>query len=217
MLVPPGGCGAVIFIFWSRDNPVKYTDPDGKLIGDITNREKQYAREILGDFGSMVVQGTKVFMIPGERSASTPLFHFRQLWLSSDIFESPLNTGEGQNKFIHELFHQIQYSFRPGPMLLGDSAFEDLIGERVDELNGIAVYAAGNFRKTDLNIYNSLKDMPFLESQAQMVGDFAELYSHAKAGNKLNDNQAKAIKQMAKILTNSGIRSEAIKWVDKNF
>jgi hypothetical protein len=31
MLAPPGGCGAVIFIFWSRNNPVKYTDPDGRI------------------------------------------------------------------------------------------------------------------------------------------------------------------------------------------
>jgi hypothetical protein len=30
MAVPPRGCGAVIFIVWSRDNPVKYTDPDGR-------------------------------------------------------------------------------------------------------------------------------------------------------------------------------------------
>jgi hypothetical protein len=30
MAASPGGCGAVIFIFWSRDNSVKYTDPDGK-------------------------------------------------------------------------------------------------------------------------------------------------------------------------------------------
>jgi hypothetical protein len=29
MPVPPVGCGAVIFIVWSWDNPVKYTDPDG--------------------------------------------------------------------------------------------------------------------------------------------------------------------------------------------
>jgi hypothetical protein len=26
----PGGCGAVILIFWSGNNPVKYTDPDGR-------------------------------------------------------------------------------------------------------------------------------------------------------------------------------------------
>jgi hypothetical protein len=32
MPVPPGGCGAVIFIFWSRNNPVKYTDPDGRAL-----------------------------------------------------------------------------------------------------------------------------------------------------------------------------------------
>jgi hypothetical protein len=33
MPVPPVGCGAVIFIVWSWDNPVKYTDPNGKFFG----------------------------------------------------------------------------------------------------------------------------------------------------------------------------------------
>jgi hypothetical protein len=27
----PEGCGVIIFIFWPRDNPVKYTDPDGRI------------------------------------------------------------------------------------------------------------------------------------------------------------------------------------------
>jgi hypothetical protein len=30
MPVSPRGYRAIIFIFWSRDNPIKYTDPDGK-------------------------------------------------------------------------------------------------------------------------------------------------------------------------------------------
>jgi GTPase len=30
MPVPPGDCRAIIFIVWSRDNSVKYTDPDGR-------------------------------------------------------------------------------------------------------------------------------------------------------------------------------------------
>jgi hypothetical protein len=46
------GCGAVIFIFWSGNNPVKYTDPDGKnpwpfefsfdLVTDIVNFFSQF-------------------------------------------------------------------------------------------------------------------------------------------------------------------------------
>jgi hypothetical protein len=31
MAASPGGCGAVILIFWSGNNPVKYIDPDGRF------------------------------------------------------------------------------------------------------------------------------------------------------------------------------------------
>jgi hypothetical protein len=37
MAASPGGCGAVIFIFWSGNNPVKYTDPDGGELNDFKN------------------------------------------------------------------------------------------------------------------------------------------------------------------------------------
>jgi hypothetical protein len=30
----PGRSGVIIFIFISRENPVKYTDPDGRAAGD---------------------------------------------------------------------------------------------------------------------------------------------------------------------------------------
>lgn len=58
--------------------------------------------------------------------------------------------------------------------------------------------------------------MPYYEAQAQMVGDFAELYSKAKAGEVLNGMQKKALKDAATILSNSGFESEAITWVKEN-
>jgi hypothetical protein len=42
MAASPGGCGAVIFIFWSGNNPVKYTDPDGMLTFDSSMTEDDF-------------------------------------------------------------------------------------------------------------------------------------------------------------------------------
>ena len=49
-----------------------------------------------------------------------------------------------------------------------------------------------------------------------MVGDFAELYSRAKNGEILSENQINGLKNSAIILSNSGFKSEAIKWVNEN-
>jgi hypothetical protein len=43
MPASPGGHRVVIFIFWPRDNPVKYTDPDGKADVKPTTRMGQRA------------------------------------------------------------------------------------------------------------------------------------------------------------------------------
>lgn len=58
--------------------------------------------------------------------------------------------------------------------------------------------------------------MPYYESQAQMVGTFAELYSKVKNGFTLPGAELKALKESARILSNSGFESEAIKWVIEN-
>ena len=65
----------------------------------------------------------------------------------------------------------------------------------------------------DLSQYNTLSDFPYLESQAEMVGDFAFFYYQERYGIGVENNDKKRIKQMAKILKNSGYKSEAIKWV----
>ena len=52
-----------------------------------------------------------------------------------------------------------------------------------------------------------------LESQAEMVGDFAFFYYQERYGIGVENNDKKRMKQMAEILKNSGYKSEAIKWV----
>jgi hypothetical protein len=47
MAVPPRGCGAVIFIVWSRDNPVKYTDLDGKADRSFIDGIKYFGRSVM--------------------------------------------------------------------------------------------------------------------------------------------------------------------------
>ena len=64
----------------------------------------------------------------------------------------------------------------------------------------------------------SLSDLSFYESQAQLVGDFAEYYyaerysSGVKYAWQKND-----MKKMAEILNNSGYKTEAINWVLENY
>jgi hypothetical protein len=59
MPVPPG---AVIFIFWPRDNPVKYTDPDG--------REKRKPGLLLGMSAHLDIQHALI----KEYKGSSPLY-----------------------------------------------------------------------------------------------------------------------------------------------
>ena len=64
----------------------------------------------------------------------------------------------------------------------------------------------------------SLSDLSFYESQAQLVGDFAEYYyaerysSGVKYAWQKND-----MKKMAEILNNSGYKTEAVNWVLENY
>lgn len=65
----------------------------------------------------------------------------------------------------------------------------------------------------ELSQYNSLSDFPYLESQAEMVGDFAYFYYQERYGIGIENEQKVNMKRMAEILKNSGYKSEAIKWV----
>ena len=113
----------------------------------------------------------------------------------------------------------MQYLFESGGSTLvnGPSAFQTLLFEQgLYSLRNIDVYSYGDYREIDLSLYDTLSDIPYYEAQAQMVGDFAELYSSAKDGKYLTDKQKAALKEAARILSNSGFDSEAIKWVQTN-
>ena len=64
--------------------------------------------------------------------------------------------------------------------------------------------------------YNKLSDIPYLEEQAKLVGIYAALYTKFRRGDKISDEARAALKDMNRILINSGIESEATKWVSEN-
>ena len=93
------------------------------------------------------------------------------------------------------------------------SAWDRLaIDERLIEQMGVDVYNSGDYEKTDISRYNSLNDIYYLESQAQLVGKYAELYYKAKNNLALTSTEKNALIEMNRILINSGINSEATRW-----
>ena len=202
---------------YAANNPVHYIDPDGRR--NLSYEEYSFIREILGNIGTTAISNATIINSPSGRSASTHLFYSGQIWLSNDIYYNPLGSYDGKNTLIHEAFHQVQYLFNPGGCTLvnGPSAFDYLLCEQYLYTSGkVDVYSFGDYRITDLSQYTTLDDIEYYESQAQMVGDFAELYSLAKDGRKLSEKQSKALKDAATILSNSGFKSEAIEWVKEN-
>ena len=86
----------------------------------------------------------------------------------------------------------------------------------IDEFMGIVSDKKGKgfvYNYGELSQYNSLSDFPYLESQAEMVGDFAYFYYQERYGIGIENEQKVNMKRMAEILKNSGYKSEAIKWV----
>lgn len=61
--------------------------------------------------------------------------------------------------------------------------------------------------------YHSLSDLPYLEAQAQFVGEYGSNYYGARYNNKEFDKTY--LKQMANIMSNSGYGdTEAVKWIE---
>ena len=65
--------------------------------------------------------------------------------------------------------------------------------------------------------YKTLSDFPYLESQAEMIGDFSKLYYDARYGKGIKESDIGLFKRMAEIIKNSGYNSEAVKWVSENY
>jgi murein DD-endopeptidase MepM/ murein hydrolase activator NlpD len=49
----PGGRGAFLFIVWSRDNPVKYTDPDGRDTNPIKSGKSAPGYKVQTKYGEV--------------------------------------------------------------------------------------------------------------------------------------------------------------------
>ena len=218
---------------YAGNNPVRYIDPDGRVGKDY--REPTFVNEVLGKKGLDVYTSSIYVMLPSEfRSASWDILG-GLVFLSSDIFYNPMASSDGRNTLIHELYHQIQYSEDkyclkiclknktdiPLPCNLtikwNEGAFSKLIGEfnlnKEMEKNGIKNYT---YNYGNLSKINKLSDLVFLESQAQLVGDFAQYYYDHRYSGDTSFNKTD-LKRMAEILKNSGYDTEAVRWVLENY
>ena len=218
---------------YAGNNPIKYVDPDGRLF--FNKFEAQFVKEVLGNKG-LDVYYTSVY-IPlsiEDRSASLP-FAQGIVCYDTDTFCDPI--GNDPNTFIHELFHQIQYDFLPisfvslikelllnkqmenvgkkiGVKLVENTGNSNMSYKLVDIYDGKTLINYTYQYDESLESYNSLRDLPFYEAQAQFVGDFAEDYYNARYGGGLDIESAALLKRKAEIMSNSGFRNtEAVKWI----
>ena len=194
-------------------------DPDGRR--DLTVEEIDFIYEILGNDGLAVTDNLSVKMAPKDRAGSM-IWH--TIYLERSVYVDSLKTSRGKNDLIHETFHQVQFMFNSAipsiiPLVgIGESAWDKLGMEQLLFATGFDVYSFGDYRDYDISIYSCLNDIPFLEAQAQLVGNYAQLYDNAKNGIKLSEKEKKALKKSAEILNNSGFEeSESVKWVLENY
>ncbi|WP_253687454.1 MULTISPECIES: RHS repeat-associated core domain-containing protein [unclassified Treponema] len=204
---------------YAGNNPVKYTDPDGRKSRSISSNELSYIEEILGTIGKNINNNVTIKSSPINGSASLA---WKTIYLDKEIFNNPLASDHGKKTLIHEAFHQVQYFFDsagagiiPLPKLFPSAWDRLVINERIYSLFS-DVYKSGDYELTDISKYNKLSDIPYLEGQAQLVGIYAALYTKFRRGDKMSDKDRAALKDMNRILINSGITSEATKWVSEN-
>jgi hypothetical protein len=167
----PGRGVTVIFIFFSRNNPVKFTDPDGKellLTRSINREEAALVKRILGVGAFFRNIKINIFdNLSQGRSASLPGGNI----LLDKVVTPTTATAANKGVFMHEFYHQIQYIKAPL------TAWNQLEDELAIDFTGMDdPYSYGSYIATDLSRYNRITDIPYLEGQAQLVEDFTVLF-----------------------------------------
>ena len=227
---------------YAGNNPVRYTDPDGKILNSVF--ELQFVKEVLGNDGLFAYLSAFRIKLSGkDRSGSFPI-SIGLILYSEDIYNDPMNSGDkGRNTFIHEIFHQMQYDtditafphlikeyflnedIEKNGLFLGYDYVEsnNFVGFSINKVydgNPVINYVYGYDIK-NLSKYNTLSDLPFYEAQAQLVGDFAELYYTARYGGGFDiytaPEKSTIIKEQARIMQKSNYNTEAVQWVLENF
>ena len=151
-----------------------------------TIQECNFLNATLGKFAGDILSTTTISRVPFNMGRSASVI-WKTIYIADDYFVNPLGNADGAEILAHETWHQVQYiANRAGAGLiplpkLYPSAWDRLaIDERLIEQMGVDVYNPGDYEKTDISRYNSLNDIYYLESQAQLVGKYAKLYYKAK-------------------------------------
>ncbi len=239
------GCGGAYnpvnmsLYHYAGNNPVKYTDPDGR--SDYERKEKpqfvkktehaEFLQFLLGDAGSKAYWNASIFTTSGDRSGS---FIGDIIFYEESVVINPFENRKTVNTFVHEIWHQVQYD--TDPKIFSKLVDEFVLNERVGKFGlkpDIKFYdtnsiMGGSFSITPVGpikgftyIYNeytlsdlmTLSDLPYYEAQAQFVGDFGSLVYEGYYNNGLDKHQKDLLKQMATIMKNSGYDTGAVKWV----
>ncbi|MEM5948949.1 RHS repeat-associated core domain-containing protein [Spirochaetia bacterium 38H-sp] len=147
---------------YAGNNPVKYIDPDGRriLIAD----ELALISHVIGFDASHVYINDSV----KGRAYSLP-------WNYIGINPNPMGSIWGKSLLVHEAFHQQQYSENI-------FCFFVLVGEQILYKLGVDVYDYNQleFISGKLTI-KTLRDIHYLEAQAQFVQDFTKFYLEYKS------------------------------------
>ena len=136
-------------------------------------------------------------------------------YVGIEIKKPSVSVKKSWNSFgisVHKGYIKPYVGWSPSIGVFPSLAYEFVI----DEFMGIVSEHKGKgyvYKYGDLSQYNTLSDFPYLESQAEMVGDFAYFYYQERYGIGIENEQKVNMKRMAEILKNSGYKSEAIKWV----
>jgi len=156
--------------------------------------------------------------------------------LTSDIYSRPMASDYGRKTFIHELFHQIQYANNPKAVKITPKnihrlplpnnisfkivgAFPELISEFKLNMEMSIEFGKENYTYDYGNLFKieKISDLQYLESQAELVGDFAQYYYNERYSSGIYLHQQIDMKRMAEILKNSGFNTEAVQWVLENY